>query len=294
MERETAIALLDRLHAVQNEFYAGGSGTALEELLAPDVMWTVPGANAIAGTYRGLEEVLGYFGRRRDLAARTFRLERRDVLAGAGEQLAALVDGVATVAGAEQRWSTVGLYDVSDGRVAACWLLPLDQRAFDAIWSDPEAGGRTAPPPGPAQPMSGLDYLRAVGAGALPPPAMATHMGIEGTEVQEGQARFRGTPDEHHLNPAGIVHGGFAATLLDTAIGCAVHSTLPAGVGYATVDLNLTFVGMITPAGGPVLCEGTVVHRGRTLATAEARITRERDGRLLAHATGTCLLLGAA
>lgn len=70
-----------------------------------------------------------------------------------------------------------------------------------------------------------------------------------------------------------------------------MHSTLPAGVGYTTVDLNLTFVGMITPATGPVLCEGTVIHRGRTIATAQGRLTRESDGRLLAHATTTCPIL---
>lgn len=127
--------LLVRLHDAQNELYAGGPARALEEILAPDVMWTVPGRNPIAGSYRGLDEVLGYFRRRRDLAGRSFRMERRDVLVGDGDRIAALTDGVATIAGQEHRWSTVGLYDVTGGRIAACWLLPLDQRAFDAIWS---------------------------------------------------------------------------------------------------------------------------------------------------------------
>jgi uncharacterized protein len=135
VNRDAAVGLLDRLHAAQNEFYAGGSSAALRLLLAEGITWTVPGENRIAGTYRGLEEVLGYFERRRDLADRTFRMERKDVLAGAGERIAALTDGVATIRGAEHRWSTVGLYDVADGRIAACWLLPLDPRAFDAIWS---------------------------------------------------------------------------------------------------------------------------------------------------------------
>jgi ketosteroid isomerase-like protein len=134
MNRDAAVALLDRLHAAQNDFYAGGSAAALEELLAADITWTVPGDNAIAGTYRGLDEVLDYFRRRRDLADRTFQMQRRDVLVGDGTRIAALTDGVATIGGGEHRWSTVGLYDVVDGRVAACWLLPLDQRAFDAIW----------------------------------------------------------------------------------------------------------------------------------------------------------------
>lgn len=134
MDRHAAIALLDRLHEAQNEFYAGGGGAALTELLAPDITWTVPGANRIAGTYRGREEVFAYFRRRRELADRTFRLERLDVLAGEGDRIAALTDGVATIRGVDERWSTVGLYVVADRRIAACWLLPLDPGAFDAIW----------------------------------------------------------------------------------------------------------------------------------------------------------------
>ena len=135
MNRDEAVDLLDRLHAAQNDFYAGGSGDELEQLLAPEIVWAVPGDNAIAGTYRGLEEVLAYFRRRRDLADRTFRMQRLDVLAGEGARVAALTDGVATIAGEERRWSTVGLYDIAGGRIAACWLLALDQPAFDAIWA---------------------------------------------------------------------------------------------------------------------------------------------------------------
>jgi ketosteroid isomerase-like protein len=135
MNRNEAVALLDRLHTAQNEFYAGGSGAALEQLLAPNITWTVPGDNPIAGTYRGLEEVLDYFRRRRDLADRTFQVIRRDVLVGDGDRVAALADGFATIRGVDHRWSTVGLYDVLDQQITACWLLPLDQLAFDAIWS---------------------------------------------------------------------------------------------------------------------------------------------------------------
>jgi hypothetical protein len=135
MNRGAAIALLNRLHAAQNEFYAGGPGAALQQVLAPNITWTVPGDNRIAGNYRGLEEVFGYFRRRRELADHTFRIERRDVLVGEGDRVAALTDGFATTGDVDHRWSTVGLYDVIDRRIAACWLLPLDQRAFDAIWS---------------------------------------------------------------------------------------------------------------------------------------------------------------
>jgi hypothetical protein len=135
MNRDTAIVILDRLHEAQNEFYAGGSGAALEQLLAPEITWTVPGDNGIAGTYRGHEEVFGYFSLRRDIAGRTFRMTRRDVLVGDGDRIAALTDGVATIREVEHRWSTVGLYDIAGDQLAACWLLALDQSAFDAIWS---------------------------------------------------------------------------------------------------------------------------------------------------------------
>src|SRR5215216_7228805 len=143
MNRNTAIDLLDRLHKAQNEFYAGRSGAALEELLAPNITWIVPGDNRIAGTYCGLEEVFGYFRRRRDLAAHTFQIKRRDVLVGDGDRFAAFTDGFATIRDVDHRWSTVGLYDVVDQRITACWLLPLDQHAFDAIWS----GARPSDPP---------------------------------------------------------------------------------------------------------------------------------------------------
>jgi ketosteroid isomerase-like protein len=135
MNRDVAIELLDRVHEAQNEFYAGGSGAALEQLLAPHITWTVPGDNRIAGNYRGHEEVFGYFRLRRDLADHTFQMKRQDVLVGDGDRLAALTDGFATIRDVDHHWSTVGLYDVIGRQIAACWLLPLDQRAFDAIWS---------------------------------------------------------------------------------------------------------------------------------------------------------------
>jgi ketosteroid isomerase-like protein len=135
LNRDTAIDVLDRLHEAQNEFYAGGSGGALRKLLAPNITWIVPGTNRIAGTYRGLDELFDYFRRRRDLADHTFRMQRRDVLVGNGDRVAALTDGFATIRDADHRWSTVGLYDIVDQQIGACWLLPLDQRAFDTIWS---------------------------------------------------------------------------------------------------------------------------------------------------------------
>jgi ketosteroid isomerase-like protein len=135
MQRGAVIELLDRLHQAQNDFYAGGGEAALEQIFARHIIWTVPGDNRIAGTYRGIEEVFAYLRKRRELAEHTFRLVPRDVLVGEGDRVAALTDGVATIRGVERRWSTVGLYDLADGRINACWLLPLDQSAFDSIWA---------------------------------------------------------------------------------------------------------------------------------------------------------------
>ena len=142
VERISAVTLLDRLHEAQNQFYGGGDGAALTELLTSDVAWSVPGNNRIAGSYHGLAEVFAYFRHRRDLAGATFRMHRKDILVGEGRRLAALTDGTATLAGRARQWSTVGLYDVTvQGRIAACWLLPLEQGEFDAIWSSGSSGG---------------------------------------------------------------------------------------------------------------------------------------------------------
>jgi ketosteroid isomerase-like protein len=135
MDRDEARRVLARLHEAQAAFYAGGPPEPLRALLADDVAWVVPGRNAIAGEYRGIDEVMAYFARRRNLAARTFRMHPGDLLTGDGDHVAVLTDGTATIGGIERRWSTVGLYRLHLGRVAACWLLPLDQGAFDAIWS---------------------------------------------------------------------------------------------------------------------------------------------------------------
>jgi ketosteroid isomerase-like protein len=135
MDRQEARRILASLHEAQGAFYAGGPDEPLRALLADDIVWVVPGSNAIAGEYRGADEVMAYFARRRDLAAHTFRMHPGDLLTGDGDRVAVLTDGTATIGGVERRWSTVGLYRLRGGRVAACWLLPLDQAAFDAIWS---------------------------------------------------------------------------------------------------------------------------------------------------------------
>jgi uncharacterized protein len=134
VERAAAVALLARLHAAQGDFYAGGADAPLRALLHPDIEWHVPGRNAIAGDYHGIEDVMAYFARRRDHAARTFRMHPGDVLVGEGDRVAVLTDGTARISGREERWSTVGLYRFAGERIAGCWLLALDQPAFDRIW----------------------------------------------------------------------------------------------------------------------------------------------------------------
>ena len=130
-----AQSVLARLHAAQAAFYGGEHDAAVRDVLTEDIAWHVPGENAIAGDYQGIDEVLDYFARRRDLADRTFRMHPRDILVGDGDHVAALTDGTAVIDGAERQWSTVGLYRLREDRVAECWLLPLDPAAFDAIWS---------------------------------------------------------------------------------------------------------------------------------------------------------------
>ena len=134
VQRERAQHVLRALHAAQGDFYAGGPAQPLRALMTPDIEWHVPGANAIAGDYVGLEAVMDYFARRRDLATGTFRMHPGEILVGDGDHIAALTDGSATIDGVHHRWSTVGLYRLAGERVAACWLLALDQAAFDAVW----------------------------------------------------------------------------------------------------------------------------------------------------------------
>jgi len=138
--------------------------------------------------------------------------------------------------------------------------------------------------------LSGLEVMRLIAAGALPPPPIAALLGMDVEEVGDGFATFTLEPDERMLNPIGSIHGGIAATLLDSCMGCAVHTTLPAGAGYTTAQLNLHYLRAMSPGMGTVRAIGTVLHRGRRQSTAEAKLV-DRDGRLLAHGTTTCLIL---
>ena len=139
--------------------------------------------------------------------------------------------------------------------------------------------------------LSGLDQMRAIAAGEVEAPPIARLFDFDLVEVDEGRALFAGRPGKQHYNPIGVVHGGLAATLLDSAMGCAVHTTLPPGWSYGTLDLSARFVRPITADTGRILCEGVVVHRGSRTATTEARLWAEDSGKLLAHGTGSALLL---
>ena len=151
-------------------------------------------------------------------------------------------------------------------------------------WEDPRVAASAS------SSMSGLEFLTAMAEGSLPPPPIMSTLGFSGLSVGPGWARFTFEPGEHHYNPIGSVHGGVAATLLDSALGCAVHSTLEAGVGYTTVDLQVSFVRALTASSGVVRCEGRIIHAGGRVATAEARLT-DASERLYAHGTATCLIL---
>ncbi len=157
-------------------------------------------------------------------------------------------------------------------------------RSRTITWEDPrptaEAGRQ----------LSGLEFMRAIVAGKLPAPPIAVTMGFRAIQADEGHVFFAAYPEEYHYNPIGVVHGGLAATLLDTVMSCAVQTTLPAGTGYTTLEIKVNFVRPITSETGELRCEGTIVHSGSRTATAEGRVV-DKAGKLYAHGTTTCLIL---
>ncbi|MFI8966077.1 PaaI family thioesterase [Streptomyces sp. NPDC053493] len=157
------------------------------------------------------------------------------------------------------------------------------ERSRTVRWQDPAA---TA---GAASTMAGLDFLRELVAGRRPGPPIGALLGFGLEEVEHGRAVFVFEPGEEHYNPIGSVHGGVYATLLDSAAGCAVHTTLPQGMAYTSLDLSTRFLRPITLDTGKVRAIGTVLSQGRRTALAEAGLYDDQD-RLLAHATSTCML----
>jgi uncharacterized protein (TIGR00369 family) len=138
--------------------------------------------------------------------------------------------------------------------------------------------------------MSGLEFIQAIFGGKLPPPPITATMGFTGGTAEEGKVTFFGEPGEYLYNPIGVIHGGFAMTLLDSAMGCAVQTTLSAGEAYTTLETKVNFVRPITLETGRVRCEGMVIHRGGKVATADGRLVAESSDKLLAHGTSTCLV----
>lgn len=138
--------------------------------------------------------------------------------------------------------------------------------------------------------MTGLEVMRALVAGAHAAPSIASTLGFSLLEVDEGRAVFVGEPSDRVLNPLGIVHGGYALTLIDSATGCAAHTTLPAGVGYTTIETKVNFVRAITSQSGKLYAEGKVIARGRSIITADATL-KDESGKLYAHGTSTLMVL---
>jgi len=174
---------------------------------------------------------------------------------------------------------------------------PLDAAAADAPPASDDTRTRTitwrdpVPVAAAGAAMVGLDYMRALSRGEMPAPPIAVLMNMRPIEVEHGLAVFAGEPGEEHYNPIGVVHGGYASTLLDSAMGCAVHTTLDANQAYTSLGLEVKFLRPITRDVPRILARGEVIHRGRRQATAEARITDPGGERIYATGTSTCMVL---
>jgi uncharacterized protein (TIGR00369 family) len=160
------------------------------------------------------------------------------------------------------------------------------QRSISVAWTDPQDLASAA------RAMPGIDFLRAIRDGRLPGAPIAKLLDFNLVEVEPGYAVFECVPGERHYNPIGVVHGGLAMTLLDSAMGCCVQSAMPAGSGYTTLEAKTNLVRPITTATGKLRAIGKLVHAGKRVATAEGRLEDE-SGKLYAHASTTCIVLAA-
>ena len=159
----------------------------------------------------------------------------------------------------------------------------IAERTRTITWDDPMIGAQLA------KTMSGLEYLQAMIDGKIPLPPITQTLGFRLAEVGEGRAVFTCEPSEFHYNPIGTVHGGLAATLLDSAMGVAVHSLLPQGAGYTTVELKVNLIRPMSSTTGLVRAEAEIVNAGRSIAIAQGRIV-DSAGKLYAHSTTTCMI----
>lgn len=137
--------------------------------------------------------------------------------------------------------------------------------------------------------LSGLEYLQKMAAGELPAAPISGHMSMELTDAREGLVTFTCHPDASHYNPIGTVHGGLVCTVLDSALGCAVHSTLPAGMGYTSIEIKVNYLRPVRLDSGPLVCTGRVTKPGRRAAFAEGEIV-DRHGKTVATASGSLLV----
>jgi uncharacterized protein (TIGR00369 family) len=168
-----------------------------------------------------------------------------------------------------------------EGAAPAQWGEP---RSKTITWFDP----MTAAAAGAA--LSGLEHLEAMCKGVLPPPPIASHFGFRIVDVSPGEVGFTCLPDESAYNPIGVVHGGLVCTLLDSVLGCAVQSTLAAGVGYTSIELKVNYLRAVHHDSGELRARGWVTKPGRRVAFADGEV-RDTDGRLVATATGSCLVI---
>lgn len=162
-------------------------------------------------------------------------------------------------------------------------------RETTVTWGDPAIGLKQLPH------LDGIEFLQKIADGEIPGAPIGAHIGMELTEVEPGKVTFSCRPDESHYNPIGMVHGGLVCTLLDSVLGCAAHSTLPAGTGYTSIDINVSYLRPVTAASGPLVATGRVTKPGRRVTFAEGDVL-DAAGKTFATATSSLLVfpLGSA
>ncbi|MGO1172752.1 MAG: PaaI family thioesterase [Actinomycetaceae bacterium] len=159
----------------------------------------------------------------------------------------------------------------------------MTERESTIRWEDPATGLAILPT------VSGLEFLTRMKNREVPGPPIASHFAMDILEVERGTVTFSSTPDESHDNPIGVVHGGLVCTLLDSALGCATHTTLPAGTGYTSIEIKVSYLRPVTAAGGPLTCVGRVTKPGSRVTFAEGEV-RDASGKVVATASGSLLV----
>lgn len=158
------------------------------------------------------------------------------------------------------------------------------ERTRSFTWEDPKIGAEKA------RKMSGLEYLNAMDSGEIPPPPIIKTMDLTLDKIEKGRISFGFMPEEFHYNPIGTVHGGVIATILDSAMGCTIHSVLEEGIGYTTLELKINYLKAVTVDSGKLTAVGKIIHAGKSTALVEAQLVDE-NGNVYAHAVSTCMIL---